>query len=78
MQCCTGITCIIHCVIVWVLRQINLQAPFNMRISYTDYKLYLSIFEAVSRQLNKAIKMEVKATEKEELPEHSFDGENVN
>lgn len=48
-----------------------------MRISYTDYKLYLSIFEAVSRQLNKAIKMEVKATEKEELPEHSFDGENV-
>ena len=30
----------------------------NMRISYKDYKLFLSIGESLSRQLSKAMKME--------------------
>ena len=53
--------------------QINLQTALNMRISYTDYKLYLSIIEAVSKQLNKAIRMDAATKGKEDLPEHDFD-----
>ncbi|XP_048580764.1 intermembrane lipid transfer protein VPS13D isoform X3 [Nematostella vectensis] len=51
--------------------EITLQSSFNMRISYNDYKLYLSIFDSVMRQLNKAMKTESKA--KQEIPDHDFD-----
>lgn len=45
-----------------------------MRVSYNDYKLYLSILESVSKQLNKAIKSEANANVAEEIPDHHFDG----
>ena len=56
------------------LFQINLQGPLTMRVSYNDYKLYLSILESVSKQLNKAIKSEVSSNATEEIPDHDFDG----
>jgi hypothetical protein len=43
-----------------------------MRISYNDYKLYLDIFESVTKQLNKAIKADAKP--QQEPVEHDFDG----
>ena len=46
-----------------------------MRVSYNDYKLYLSILDSVSKQLNKAIKSEVNSNVAELLPDHEFDGE---
>ena len=46
-----------------------------MRVSYNDYKLYLSILESVSKQLNRAIKSEVISGSKDEIPKHDFDGE---
>ena len=46
-----------------------------MRVSYNDYKLYLSILESVSKQLNRAIKSEVSSNPKDEIPDHDFDGE---
>lgn len=55
--------------------QISLQAPLIMRVSYNDYKLYLSILESVSKQLNRAIKSEVSSNPKDEIPDHNFDGE---
>ena len=45
-----------------------------MRVSYNDYKLYLSILESVSKQLNRAIKSEVSSNPKEDIPDHDFDG----
>ena len=45
-----------------------------MRVSYNDYKLYLSILESVSKQLNKAIKSEISSNATEEIPDHDFDG----
>ena len=45
-----------------------------MRVSYNDYKLYLSILESVSKQLNKAIKSEVSSNFTDEIPDHDFDG----
>ena len=46
-----------------------------MRVSYNDYKLYLSILESVSKQLNKAIKSEASSKVTDEIPDHDFDGE---
>lgn len=46
-----------------------------MRVSYNDYKLYLSILDSVSKQLNKAIESEVNSNAAEEVPDHEFDGE---
>lgn len=46
-----------------------------MRVSYNDYKLYLSILESVSKQLNRAIKSEVSSNPRDEIPDHDFDGE---
>lgn len=46
-----------------------------MRVSYNDYKLYLSILESVSKQLNRAIKSEISSSAKDEIPNHDFDGE---
>lgn len=46
-----------------------------MRVSYNDYKLYLSILESVSKQLNRAIKSEISSSAKDEIPNHNFDGE---
>ena len=46
-----------------------------MRVSYNDYKLYLSILESVSKQLNRAIKSEISSSAKDEIPSHDFDGE---
>ena len=49
-----------------------------MRVSYNDYKLYLSILESVSKQLNKAIKSEASSNIADEVPHHDFDGkENI-
>lgn len=48
-----------------------------MRVSYNDYKLYLSILESVSKQLNRAIESEVSANPKDEIPDHDFDGETL-
>ena len=49
-----------------------------MRVSYNDYKLYLSILESVSKQLNKAIKSEASSNFTDEVPHHDFDGkENI-
>lgn len=45
-----------------------------MRVSYNDYKLYLSILESVSKQLNKAIKSEASLKVTDEIPNHDFDG----
>ena len=45
-----------------------------MRVSYNDYKLYLSILESVSKQLNKAIKSEASSKVTDEIPDHDFDG----
>ena len=45
-----------------------------MRVSYNDYKLYLSILESVSKQLNKAIESEASAKVPEEIPDHAYDG----
>ena len=45
-----------------------------MRVSYNDYKLYLSILDSVSKQLNKAIKSEAIVKVPEEIPDHDFDG----
>ena len=45
-----------------------------MRVSYNDYKLYLSILESVSKQLNRAIKSEVSSNPQEDIPDHDFDG----
>ena len=57
------------------LFQINLQSPLNMRVSYNDYKLYLSILDSVSKQLNKAIKTdETNSKLRDQIPEHNFDG----
>lgn len=54
--------------------QVNLQGPLIMRVSYNDYKLYLSILESVSKQLNKAIKSEASLKVTDEIPDHDFDG----
>ena len=54
--------------------QINLQGPLIMRVSYNDYKLYLSILDSVSKQLNKAIKSEASSKVTDEIPDHDFDG----
>ena len=48
-----------------------------MRVSYNDYKLYLSILESVSKQLNRAIKSEVSANSEDDIPDHDFDGKLV-
>lgn len=45
-----------------------------MRVSYNDYKLYLSILDSVSKQLNKAIKSEASSKVTDEIPDHDFDG----
>lgn len=45
-----------------------------MRVSYNDYKLYLSILESVSKQLNRAIKSEVSLNSEDDIPDHDFDG----
>ena len=45
-----------------------------MRVSYNDYKLYLSILDSVSKQLNKAIKSEASSKATDEIPDHDFDG----
>ena len=45
-----------------------------MRVSYNDYKLYLSILESVSKQLNRAIKSEVSLNSDDDIPDHDFDG----
>ena len=58
-----------------VIIQISLQTALNMRISYNDYKLYLTIFESVSRQLNKAIKTEQELKNvPEEVTQQEYDG----
>ncbi|XP_022802556.1 vacuolar protein sorting-associated protein 13D-like isoform X2 [Stylophora pistillata] len=57
--------------------EINLQGPLTMRVSYNDYKLYLSILDSVSKQLNKAIKSEVNLNPAEEVPDHEFDAMSV-
>jgi len=54
--------------------EVNLQGPLIMRVSYNDYKLYLSILESVSKQLNKAIKSEASLKVTDEIPDHDFDG----
>ena len=48
-----------------------------MRVSYNDYKLYLSILESVSKQLNRAIKSEVSPNSEDDIPDHDFDGKLV-
>ena len=58
----------------YFLFQINLQSPLTMRVSYNDYKLYLSILESVSKQLNRAIKSEVSPISEDDIPDHDFDG----
>ena len=45
-----------------------------MRVSYNDYKLYLSILESVSKELKRAIKSEVSLNSEDDIPDHDFDG----
>ncbi|KAK3737381.1 hypothetical protein QZH41_011519 [Actinostola sp. cb2023] len=56
-----------------VVLKINLHSSLNMRISYNDYKLYLAIFESVTKQLNKAMKSETATSSQQEPMEHDFD-----
>lgn len=57
--------------------EVTVQGPLTMRVSYNDYKLYLSILESVSKQLNRAIKSEVISGSKDEIPKHDFDAMSV-